>query len=222
MQVQKMELRISLNKVRLWGLEFESSGWIWLCLVVLLALVVLPWWEPYAAARKDAGASLNKASFGNRSSDAVVAACSSSKRYGCDWRMDLAMICVGISGCSGVVMPLKFEEHSRWPMNRLPTQLTIWWSRSKTATKAESSSTSKWRPLWELTAAISFLSVPSGDVPGSGEVGCGWSSSCSVLCEGPDCVFLHVDKVLFAKVRDESVFLFLVWVPNVICIRTVK
>lgn len=73
-----------------------------------------------------------------------------------------------VSGCLGVVMPQKQGKHSRWPKLWRPTQMTSWWSLLKPA-MAEASSTSMWRPFFELAAAFLFLSVPSGVVPGTGE-----------------------------------------------------
>jgi hypothetical protein len=116
------------------------------------------------------GYSENKAFCGSSSPNAGDGVWSSWKRHGGEREKMQPNLCGLVSGCLGDVMPHEQGEHSRWPKFWRPTLMTSWWSLSKPA-MAEASSTSMWRPLFELAAAPPFLSVPSGVVPGTGEDG---------------------------------------------------
>lgn len=127
-----------------------------------------------------------------------------------DWRL----------GCPGVAM-LQTGEHTRRPLFWRPTLMTSWWSSSPVM-HAGVSSTSRRRPYFELVAALHFLLMPSGLVPGAGEDGRGGSSSFTGGCGGPNCVSLILFRVLFVRSRDLLVFVFSCEVPTVICTCTAE
>ena len=59
LQATSTEVRISPNKVRIGGIEFELSGQLWIRAVLLLPEIVLLWME--LTRRKSSGDFLNKA-----------------------------------------------------------------------------------------------------------------------------------------------------------------
>ena len=104
-----------------------------------------------------------------------------------------------MSSYLGNMMLQEQGKHSRWPMFWRPTMMTSWWPLSMPGMMVDASSTSMWRPLFELTTATPFLSVPSGIIPDFDKVGHGLSSCLFGGCRGPDCVFLFSFRNLSCK-----------------------
>ena len=150
-----------LGEVLIWSffrpagrMVLDFSGRIQRCLLVSLLREVLQWLETEAVRRKFAGCSVNKAVLGGSSSAAGEALCSSSGCHGGVAEKMQVELRGLVSGCSGVQMPHKIGDNSRWPKSWLPTLMTRRWSISSTSRRRPR------RPRWVAYAVISARTFP--------------------------------------------------------------
>jgi len=135
----------------------------------------------------------------------------------------------GLGGSMWLVLGLLWNrdaEDRRAPFSAplcwRPTLLTRWWSSSPA--RSGLSSTSSRRPQVGIVAAHNFHPSPSGSVPGGGAEGRGSISRFKDGgrgCEGLDCVFSILFRVLSVNNRVCPVISYLFWVPSLSCTCTV-